>query len=30
LTRSGGCKDKLCSPFFAGRGCHGAWFTGAD
>jgi cold shock protein len=25
LIRSGGCKDKLCSLFFAGGGCHGAW-----
>src|SRR5258707_14144153 len=25
LTRSGGCKDKLCGLFLRAGGCHGAW-----
>src|SRR6266576_3927966 len=27
LTRSLGCKDKLCGLFLRAKGCHGAWQT---
>jgi cold shock protein len=27
LTRSIGCKDKLCGLFLSAKGCHGAWQT---
>src|SRR5882757_8142685 len=27
LTRSIGCKDKLCGLFLRAKGCHGAWQT---
>jgi len=29
LTRSEGCKDKLCGLFLRAKGCHGAWESDA-